>query len=114
MGCARPKTPLPRSARSNGISASRRNASRHFHHFDRRRLPIITAETLSVSPTSHAAPKLKWLNALEAAGTAEDMRRSLRARYPAFTPERLKNLIVVGAADEGLRLAALAETYGID
>jgi FkbM family methyltransferase len=54
---------------------------------------------------------LPYLSALRDAASAEAMRDGLRRRHPAFSaPQRL---IILGAADEGRRLAALCREAGI-
>ena len=42
-----------------------------------------------------------------------EVRRALAARYPAFTVDHLRELAIVGAADEGRRLLALCAERGI-
>jgi len=53
------------------------------------------------------------LNAIASAGSAAGLRAVLAARWPAFATANLKELAIVGAADEGMRLAALCRQHGI-
>lgn len=54
-----------------------------------------------------------WRTALKNAGSAEDLRGALREGHLAFAPERLRRLAILGAADEGERLARLCQERGI-
>lgn len=54
-----------------------------------------------------------WLDHLTKAPSIEALRTALQQRYPAFNPKQLKNLIIIGAAEEGQRLADICETLGI-
>jgi FkbM family methyltransferase len=69
---------------------------------------------------SHARPvaaspraETRWLDQLGTARDATELRSRLAARYPAFTRDRLRELAILGAAEEGERLATLCRSYGI-
>ncbi len=47
------------------------------------------------------------------AGSADELRAALRSRYPNFDIGGLDRLIIIGAADEGVRLAGLCRQRGI-
>lgn len=64
----------------------------------------------AVSHTDKIMPSLVRLLAYP---NAQAIREELRIRYPAFERDKLKNLAIVGAADEGKRLAALCEKLDI-
>src|SRR5437870_2094925 len=54
-----------------------------------------------------------WLASLGGHRSVTEVRRALAARYPAFTAELLRELVIVGAAEEGRRLLALCAERGI-
>ena len=54
-----------------------------------------------------------WLASLGGHRSVAEVRRALAARYPAFTVDHLRELAIVGAADEGRRLLALCAERGI-
>jgi FkbM family methyltransferase len=56
---------------------------------------------------------MPWLASLKGHRTAADVRRVLAVRDPTFTAERLQELAIVGAAEEGRRLQALCAERGI-
>jgi FkbM family methyltransferase len=56
----------------------------------------------------------KSIDIIEAADSAEDLRRSLAARYPAFEVDRLRRVAIVGAAGEGARFASFCRDNGIE
>lgn len=66
----------------------------------------------ALAPVDESHP-LKWLDALDKFETPADFRASLAKRYPAFAPGQLNSLAIVGAADEGVRLAELCATRGL-
>lgn len=53
------------------------------------------------------------LNIIASACSAADLRARLAERWPAFTTGKLKEIAIVGAAGEGLRLAKLCSRHGI-
>lgn len=53
------------------------------------------------------------LDIIVSAGSAAGMRARLAERWPAFTSDKLGEIAIVGAAGEGLRLAALCGRHGI-
>lgn len=55
-----------------------------------------------------------WLDALGKAGTAEALRRHLSERYPSLCDGHPKAIAILGAAEEGERLASICNTAGID
>lgn len=57
--------------------------------------------------------KLLWLERLERPADVAALRAELVARHPAFAPGRLRRLAILGAADEGRRLAGLCRAHGI-
>jgi FkbM family methyltransferase len=56
---------------------------------------------------------MPWLASLEGHRSVADVRRVLAVRYPAFTADHLRELAIVGAAEEGRRLLALCAERGI-
>lgn len=61
-----------------------------------------------------AAPEgNSWLDRLAQANSAEQLRRDLAQRFPALDRGNLKELAILGAADEGIRLAGLCSSLGI-
>ena len=61
----------------------------------------------------YTASTFPWLATLERAATAETLRHGLLERHLAFAPDRLREVTVVGAADEGRRLVGLCDDRGI-
>src|SRR5436853_3166441 len=59
------------------------------------------------------APSMPWLASLEDYRSAADVLEVLAARYPVFTAGHLRELAIVGAAEEGRRLLALCAERGI-
>ena len=59
-------------------------------------------------------PAMAWLNRLATFNSVAEMRAWLTARDPAFDPKCLKQIVVVGAADEGLRLVELCGKHKIE
>jgi FkbM family methyltransferase len=57
------------------------------------------------------SPAMPFLDRLREAASAAELRRSLRGRHPAFVAP--KRLVILGAAHEGRRLAALCRDSGI-
>ena len=53
------------------------------------------------------------LDTIASAGSAAGVRARLAGRWPAFTSGKLREIAIVGAAGEGLRLAALCARLGI-
>jgi FkbM family methyltransferase len=53
------------------------------------------------------------LSAIESAATPDVLRADLLARNPKFGPATLHEIAIIGAADEGNRLAALCAAHGI-
>jgi FkbM family methyltransferase len=67
-------------------------------------------------PIALAAPQpvaASWLEEIARLGSVHALRDALITRYPAFTPQRLERLAIVGAAEEGRRLAELCAAAGI-
>ena len=54
-----------------------------------------------------------WLARLGGHRSVAEVRQALAARYPAFTADHLRELAIVGAAEEGRRLLALCAERGI-
>jgi len=67
----------------------------------------------TMARTAAAATPSAWLDELAAGRDAASLRRNLAARHPAFTPDRLRQLAILGAAEEGERLAELCAAQGI-
>ena len=65
----------------------------------------------AIRPTNN---KIVWLDKLNSFHSVQDMRQWLAARDPVFDTRRLKQLAVVGAAGEGIRLVELCGRKGID
>ncbi len=59
-------------------------------------------------------PAMVWLNKLTEFNSVAEMRAWLTARDPVFDPKCLEKIVVVGAADEGLRLVELCGQRGIE
>lgn len=57
---------------------------------------------------------LPWVAALSEATSAEMLREGLRRRYPLCVPRELSQLAIVGAAEEGRRLADLCAKWKIE
>ena len=57
---------------------------------------------------------MPWLESLKAASDVAALRDALNQRWPAFAKENLNSLAIVGAADEGVRLAGLCREHGIE
>lgn len=55
----------------------------------------------------------KWLSQIRSFDSIEGVRTWLAERYSDFVPERLTRLIIVGAADEGVRLSDICAKEGI-
>lgn len=51
---------------------------------------------------------------LDTVKNATHLRTGLAERYPAFAPGKLSDMVIVGAAEEGERLCAIAEETGIN
>ncbi|HYM34992.1 MAG TPA: FkbM family methyltransferase [Steroidobacteraceae bacterium] len=56
---------------------------------------------------------MNWIDTVAAANSASRLRTDLAARYPAFSPARLKEMVVVGAAAEGERICRIADSQGL-
>ena len=65
-----------------------------------------------MSASSIAAAEMPWLTRLAAAASADALRRNLRAQHPELAAPR--RLAILGASDEGRRLAGLCEAQGIE
>jgi len=65
----------------------------------------------AIRPTNN---KIVWHDKLNSFHSVQDMRQWLAARDPVFDTRRLKQLAVVGAAGEGIRLVELCGRKGID
>jgi len=74
-------------------------------------------ETLT-TPTHLTGPGARALQAtfdvIATAGAADQLRDRLSEKWPGVSAARLKSLAIVGAADEGVRLAGLCARHGID
>ena len=64
--------------------------------------------------TDQHFPAMAWLNRLATFNSVAEMRAWLIARDPVFDPICLKQIVVVGAADEGLRLVELCDKHKIE
>ena len=63
--------------------------------------------------TESSLTQKKWLNRIRRFGSVEEVRAWLAERYPEWVPERLKRMIIVGAAEEGVRLSDICAEQGI-
>ncbi len=63
--------------------------------------------------TENSLSYKKWLNQIRAFPSIEGCRTWLADRDPAFLSEKLRELIIVGAADEGIRLSEICGREGI-
>ncbi|MCA9471194.1 MAG: FkbM family methyltransferase [Nitrospirales bacterium] len=61
----------------------------------------------------HTAPSTTWLSELESLKRVDDIRARLAERYPTFCSHVLKEVIILGAAEEGERLLELCVAHGI-
>lgn len=59
-------------------------------------------------------PAMAWLSKLDTFKSVDEMRAWLTARNPLLNPKGLKRIVVVGAADEGLRLVELCGKRGVE
>ncbi len=55
----------------------------------------------------------KWLSQIGSFGSVETVRTWLAERYPDFSPDRLTRMVIVGAAEEGVRLSEICAEKGI-
>lgn len=69
-------------------------------------------ENNDLSP-SGTLPALEWLSLLHRTHDVVELREALRTRYTAFAPEHLRDLAILGAAEEGQRLSQLCRDNGI-
>lgn len=74
---------------------------------------ILEMNSTMKATTTESLSQMKWLNQIKSFNSVEDIRKWLAERYPEFTPERLTRLVIVGAADEGVRLADICAKEGI-
>ena len=58
-------------------------------------------------------PSTTWISELESLKHVDDIRARLQDRYPAFRSQALKEVVILGAAEEGERLLELCAAQGI-
>lgn len=58
--------------------------------------------------------KLEWIDKLNQAKSLDELKQFLQSCHPSIQPNQLKSLIVVGAAEEGIRLIHLCRALGIE
>jgi FkbM family methyltransferase len=56
---------------------------------------------------------MNWMDAVVTARSADQLRSDLAGRYPEFGEDRLKELVLIGAAVEGERMCELASAHGL-
>jgi FkbM family methyltransferase len=56
---------------------------------------------------------MNWMNTVATARSADQLRLDLAGRYPEFGEDRLKELVLIGAAAEGERMCELASAQGL-
>src|SRR3990167_10067855 len=57
--------------------------------------------------------QLQWINILNAATSVETLRENLKKNYTSIDFENLREMVIVGAAEEGQRLLHLCERWKI-
>lgn len=67
---------------------------------------------MNVTPSSSVSQG-KWLSRIKSFASPEEGREWLLERHPGFNPDRLTEVIIVGAADEGIRLSGICDRLGI-
>ena len=68
---------------------------------------------IAQNDTAGAAAFAKCLETIASAASAAGLRARLAERWPVFTSPKLREIVIVGAAGEGLRLAALCARHNI-